>query len=690
MVLSTAPIRQHRRRLPPEVTPEVQANGALRFYVPIFHREFDYELLGRAIGSRKAQEIAQCTTIYCVRFSRKTAIAVHSSIVNLAKFICEHPELSSGLKRAKALNTGDGGELWRQAVYLQVVEMTKVRRELTSFVEAFGYFFRLLDELSSLGLTSICAKPKLPANYHASGKQRPTLLEQSGMENIHEDAMQAIEKQVKELDLEIDSEQTRNILLGLATQIPIQQFTDSAALAEAVYRANKKTLVQIREVAESKFIKWRQVWEDGQKLLSESDSCIAKHLHQALQLPKGSQMRELSKFVSPNIGQVAVANILRYFADYHKGQVPAGNKYRCTPIFLNAINQLGGRAYLDAMLSLHKEAVAAAILIFLVDSGTNVSVALTLRTDSEKPRDDNFVEYVAYKDRAGPEPVVKALPIHDPAHKVTAVQALRDVKKMTQSRREAFPELGEQLFIYTYFNKPSIATNDFLLNNFRYMLSEAQLPQSWSPSAIRVAFAVEMTSLTGGNLHEVGRSLQQTAGSTSTPIYALRMPLRILCNKKIAEFQTLFEAALATHAPRGLMSIGYEQKAAEALLSRAVNTGMGFLCNPEAISNLGIATGKSCTKVGSGCPNCSARLYVLTVDALAETIAVFDALHAKLETFEESQPQHWKDTWLDLYAFSYVVIEKTKTSKFAHLLPKAQKLAKSMTNAGFDPLLIHT
>jgi hypothetical protein len=76
------------------------------------------------------------------------------------------------------------------------------------------------------------------------------------------------------------------------------------------------------------------------------------------------------------------------------------------------------------------------------------------------------------------------------------------------------------------------------------------------------------------------------------------------------------------------------------------------------------------------------------LESLSEMVAVHASLNRKLDEYEEARQDVWVENWLELYAFASAVIQKAKTSRFAYLLPKAERQAKRMLEAGFDVFLV--
>jgi hypothetical protein len=685
-------VRPHRRTPAPAVPKDFRKVRRLRYYVPEFKREFDYTALGDILKLRIAAAIAEAHVAYITRFARRTALGSYHAIRSLAETTATNPTLSRALKRCKSLTIGTGAECWRQAVADQVSVLERRPIGVTTYVEEIGNLFRSLDELTSRAIAPTCERPVMPRNYHAAGGHRRGLVEQSSEHPVAPELLAKFEEHIDELNLPLKGEEARDLLRALAAQVPIELLHDEVAVAEAIFRINAKALDDVRRAAEETFLYWRDVWLKGQALLASVDGAsIHRAVRKASRLAKNLANAPRRALFSPSLGDEAIGNFLALIHSKHPNYVPAEVERYWPMLMRRAFWDLGGRPFFDGCFALHRAGVAAAVILYLVDAGANVSTALSLTTNSEQETDDpQFVNFVSYKDRAGPEPIIKQLPLKADGVKVTAAQALREVKAMTQTRREMYPELlGDSLFIHTFFREPSVLTVDVLADNFRYMLRDAQLPQVWTPGAIRVAVAVEVSGKTSGDLDRVGRKMSHAIGSSATPIYALRWATRVLLTRKMREYMTLLEAAFSTHAG-GPGVLGYSREVADLLFDKAIRTGLGFLCK-DANARGGKVTqdGRaSCPELGKSCADCQVRVFVTDVESLAEMVAVHDSLDKRLEEYEEARQQVWVENWLDLYAFSSAVIQKAKRSRFAHLMPAARRKAEQMLQAGFDVFLI--
>lgn len=688
--------RPRRRTKAPDEGVEFHELTPLLFWVPQFKLKFDYSDLLLAFGS-KASQISYEHMAFLTRYKRKTAVTYRLALTHFARTLTAKAHIARRIHRARTLRSGPGASAWLQGLSEHEKFLQQIPRTLVSYAAEYRALCIGLDMLRDAGLAPKFKRQALPKNYHLSGGRRPSLLEQSGQAGqpgsapVAQELIEAMHAQIEQLGIEVDGKEVQNLLQALAKEVPVETLHDELAVAEAILSKNAQTLTTLRETAERTFIEWRDIWEQGQKLLREVPPELPAAVKAAIDYRGEDRSERASRLVPVDDPDLTKRNLLAYFAKYHHGEVPGEVESKWTISMRKAYSLAGGRPVLDGCFCLHKLGVAAAAILYMIDSGANVSTTLAMTVDAEQSSADaEFASTVSYKDRAGPEPLVRDLPVHDNAVQVTAVQALREVAKMTAARRKRYPEVGDALFIFQFYNgAPSTATDTFLRNNMRYMLRNANLPPVWTPSAIRIAFAVEHSGRSGGDMTRLGQVLRHEEDSESTPGYGMRFAVKLLCVRRIRRFTTLYEVAFASHTKRGPLTLGYSEKVGKHLLEEAHRTGLGFICrNIEHKGGKLTKDGPECPDVGRGCAGCDVHLYVVDEQSLGETICVQAALDKHLDILETTKQKQWKEDWLDLYAFSTAVLQQVKSSQYAYMLPRARKVADQLAKAGFDPLLL--
>jgi hypothetical protein len=464
---------------------------------------------------------------------------------------------------------------------------------------------------------------------------------------------------------------------------------DENSVYQAILQVNQMHIQALRKAAEECFIHWRTHYQHGQALLKLATSDVSDDFRQG-KLSHWQSISLYRKYFPLNDSQSATANFLRLCIDCFGGQVPSEtNVGAWRSRFQKLVRRLGGRHYLDAMLTAHRSAVGTAALLYIIDAGANVSPALALSIDFELPSDDpGFVFIHTTKDRADYAPLYDLLPVHDGSVRVTAVEALRAIREMTSARRQAFPSLGNNLLVFSYFSVPSIANDAFLRNQMSYLLRKSDLPSTWVPSAIRHSVAMDAVKKTSGTLEPVARLLNHKELGATVNGYAFTYPIRRLLELRIRHFQELLQAAFASNVAGAMPMIGYSASQSRHLVKTAEKTGLGFLCaRQHNQSQTAERDSTSCTKIGT-CPGCEHRLFIVNSESLAEICAVHRVLSQKQTELEATSRSRWQSVWADLLAFSIAVLEVAKTSPYAYLIPKAQNRAIHMIENGFDPTLI--
>lgn len=686
--------RPHRRKQAPDESVEFQEIEPLVFWVPKFRKHFDYTDLFAAFGQGKARRIGREHMAFVTRYAQKTAIGYRLALTHFARTLAAKNHIARRLARARGLRSGPGAAGWLQGLREHEKVLREMPRTLRAYAAEYNSLCIGLEMLRDAGLAPSFDRQALPKHYNISGGRRPSLLEQSAKASdtaIAHDLVEAMQAQIERLGIEVDGREIHDLLHALAKEVPVETLHDELAVAEAMLSKNAQTLTTLREIAERAFIEWRDVWEEGQRLLSNAPPGLAAAVKDAIDYRGEDRSIRARRFVPTDDPELTKRNLLAYFAKYHSAEVPSEIETTWTLPMRKAYRQAGGRPVLDACFCLHRLGVAAAAILYMIDSGANVSTTLSLTVNSEQSgQAREFANTVSYKDRAGPDPLVRDLPVSDDSVQVTAVQALRGVVKMTATRRELYSQVGDALFIFQYHrDEPSVADDRFLRRCMRYMLRNANLPAVWTPSAIRIAFAIEHSGRSSGDMTRLGQVLGHAEDSDSTPGYGMRLPVKLLCVRRIRQFTTLYEVAYASHTERGPLILGYSEKVGQHLLGEAHRTGLGFMCrNIEHRGGKLTDSGPECPDVGPGCPGCAVHLYVVDEQSLGETICVQAALDKRLDVLETAKQKQWKEEWLDLYAFSTAVLQKVKSSQYAYLLPRARRVAEQLSTAGFDPLLL--
>ncbi len=225
---------------------------------------------------------------------------------------------------------------------------------------------------------------------------------------------------------------------------------------QAVAHLNKKRLADLRRCAEQELRGWSEHFQEGQRILDLCDMSFAdikKILHTRY---KNNVFRgkALSRLFPKGLPDLALSRYLTYILHEHGGVIPLGKKTRPLTFHINFCRSRGGIEKIRAYLIPDSAAANAARVIFLLDTGSNCNVSLSLERDCLSDSDVPGHKSIAgFKDRARGKLIVSDLPIKDPLHEISCVEALQIYKEMSNRLVERAPTgRKKNLFLYVYKN----------------------------------------------------------------------------------------------------------------------------------------------------------------------------------------------------------------------------------------------
>lgn len=682
--------RTHVRRAPAQTDGEYVAIDESRLVVtchpPAWRvpRDFDFAFLRPFAEPTLASRIAAAFGRFVVRFSRPTSVSRYTGFRRL--WLATAAQLQP-VQGAPDLRTGELASGWSTAARAYAAAEYERHTKATSAKADLQATWTVLDELASCGLLATVNPVEPPKNLHLTKVPRPSLVELAATKSATKEEKSALVRHFRSIGVPVDdleAERFIELVAGLLTQ---EERRDPRKATEAYTAKASEYINTLKFAAETRFLKWQKHYEDGQRLLTSADKNVLAAFPNGL-LHAERSSAAVQRFFPRDDLDSATANFLLLMKEFFQGRVPSAEKleHPWRARYMKLIARLGGRYHLDAMLSLHRDAIAAAALLYILDTGANVSTTISLETDFERATSDpNIVEFFAVKSRARYAAIYDVLPVNEPGRRVGTVKALRAVADMTADRRRQFLQLGKKLFIFSYFHEPSVAGGEFLANQLTYLLAEEGLPPQWTLSGIRAAIGIIDTLDGTGTLNGLRRKLNHGGSSfATTASYALRWPIRKQLELEMSKYQRQFQAGVASNLEGALQWLHRTPEEADALLEDAKRTGLGFLCAaPRGGARRADPAGSSCSKVGE-CADCSVRLFVMDEQSLAEVIATNLSLKANMSRLEMESAERFDEVWVDLLAFSTVAMEEARRGPFAYLVSPATKTAEQWIAEGFD------
>jgi hypothetical protein len=494
-------------------------------------------------------------------------------------------------------------------------------------------------------------------------------------------------------------EESEAIRENHSSRFPAEDITQNGRkdIGAALAKINKQRLGDLRRCAEEELKVWHNHFKEGERLLLLCDMPfgeIRRIVHSKYRNTNAKRwaIRRLFTNQTPDL---AVSRYLTYVLHEHGGVIPA-NSTRKTSNFhasfcrINRLKVANLRAYLTP----HPQATNAVQIIFLIDTGANVSVCHSLERNCISESDlPNHKSIAGSKDRARGKLIVSDLPTKDPAYQISCVQALEWYQQMSQRLSERAPGLlRNKLFLHHYLRSGVVATVSPSRSNkqFKRFLSRHAEFHGLDLTADMIRPTVLFQSIHQNNGNLIGANvLADHSTLSTTSAYANKPSLRLIYDELIREFQSLFQTVSISNIDGAAQKIGMASPQFNKRLRRALRTGLGVAClNPKAGYQPGTLKGKNCASL-ENCPRCPLRFVVASVPNITDLILFFRHLRMSRPEFEATRPQRWLETWLPWLVFADVALEKIQRGPTAAVFLSAKAAADARILAGsvnFPPL----
>jgi hypothetical protein len=661
-------------------------------FVQEHNRVFDLEILEAAIGVALGRKVATIIARHLGSIARDTAVTRWGAFRRYwewlaastqAKPFRESTQLEGRIASARDLETIT--HLWFDEY------LASTTAEIVTVAENVNHLGRCLDVLAEHRLFPKIRRPKMPRNYHRTARKRKSLVEipaSAAPANVSA-ALSTIRQKVPEIAA---IEGGEDYLRTLAAGTDVSKLRSTNDIIEAIQALNTDRLAALRKIAEDRLLRWRGVFEEGQELREGSSPNFVEFVETYLHCGTDFDARDLveKKYFGGQLeknSNVLKRSFVQYVYLHCDGVCPREpNFFGGKAFFRRLAILLGGRDYFKGWFGAHEDAVAAAALIYLIDSGANISVVLGFTLSWEEPCDERgHVKISGVKDRAGHKPIIEILPIKEPGTRVSAVEALRVIKTMTDPYRKQNALLNDTLFVQSYFS-PAALTDEILANRLSYFRREHPMLKDVSllPSHIRPSVLLQATLERNGSVLAARAMADHGRDAGVTEGYTMRYPTRLLYVRMIRDFQDQFQISIIYDIPGAIKFLGLSEPDAELLLEKAHRSGFGFSCkNPKAGIQAGTTAGETCGKIES-CLNCPMIIFYATEDNIADLILFRDHLRQHQPEWEATREERWNAVWLPYLAFAEVVIEKLRRGPQAASVPKAEAVAAQRKAQGYQ------
>lgn len=432
---------------------------------------------------------------------------------------------------------------------------------------------------------------------------------------------------------------------------------------QAISMIIKKRLALLSEAAKALFDQWKRHYEEGQELVQLGvDPSDYITILRAGRTKKG-YWKALETYFPKNDRRSGLANLLRLIRDLYGGIVPISAEG--DPLMRTLARRYGSLAEIQAYLIPHRDASAAALTMYLGESGCNLAVALTLYRDCIEPVDIyGYKKITGWKARAKGKPIVINL-----TEDSQALNALAWLAANNELARSAAPnDVKNHLFLARIQGTVSEINDAWFLNRFKRIVRSVKPLRylALRPSMMRPSVLL-CHALDGDGDLRVGLAYGQHEPA-QTNVYQVRLPTKYIYDKLYAQFQKRIEAIILRMA--GELRRG----AKPSINSKAKSIGIGGVCAIGGCKEL------RCWN------NCSNLAVLPEVGALADWQIWNRSLKEVRAEWETSRIERWEAMWLPFLCFTDVLGEKMKkqSNSLRRMWNEATALAdRIMATEGF-------
>lgn len=369
--------------------------------------------------------------------------------------------------------------------------------------------------------------------------------------------------------------------------------------------------------------------------------------------------------------------------DQLRGGIPPRNAAEDNDVygrfFGNRYFAYGGLRTIAPMLNPEGDAVGAALTLYLIESGANVSVGRTLDRDCIEASDlGGYHRITGHKARAKGKPIIIDLPDSSPA--------IRAIKWLLSAGRRLPVYAGEErnrLFLMRIGSRVQLMTSSFYAAWFKDFVSSAPGLEGLNllPSMIRPSVLLHASLSNDGRLM-TGMALGQQSTLISQG-YQQKWPTRLLYDQNIRRFQGAFETLIMANVEDAASKLGITVEQFDARLGDLRPTGLGTYCQDQRGRPGELRDSCSSVDCWNDCPH---LLIVAEVEAIAALQLWQTSLRAVQPEWERDQPERWDEVWLPWLCLTDVVEEKMVRGPMIKIWKAASKRAAEISaQIGYVP-----
>lgn len=377
-----------------------------------------------------------------------------------------------------------------------------------------------------------------------------------------------------------------------------------------------------------------------------------------------------------------VANLLGLIHQRHGGIIPLGGAEKAGPygqFFAKRYLAYGGLKSIMPMLHPDPDTVGAILTLYLIESGSNVSVGRTLDRDCMEESDlGEHRRITGHKARAKGKPIIVDLPESSPA-----VRAIDWLMSASDPFRTGAASDGDRLFLMRMGKRVQLMTPHWYTNWFKGFAASTPGLECLGlvPNMLRPSVLLHAALSNDGRL-ATGLAIGQH-GVAVTQGYQQKWPTRLLYDDNIRRFSVTFETLVMSGIEDAASKLGITVEQFEARFGELRATGLGTFCRDRR-GRPG-ETGAMCSTLDcwNDCPH---LLIVAEVEAIAALQLWQMSLRTAQPDWERDRPERWDEVWLPWLCLTDVVEEKMARGPLIKVWSAAQRRATELSaQPGYVP-----
>jgi hypothetical protein len=477
----------------------------------------------------------------------------------------------------------------------------------------------------------------------------------------------------------------------LRSELEAEKFTAADSPASVILRVLNRRLKLLEDAALKAFEEAMKVWELGQLLLSKASNPGADWEKMTRRGDiNESQRKEMVRRHFPldvDGDTQGISNLLSIVVDkcgsVFPSQTGADENER---FIISRASEYGGTKVLQRYLSPATSALSAVLTLYLLGSGSNVSVGRTLEIEcvqtSEEPKHSKVT---GFKARAGGKPIFATLEDRSPS-----IRGLRWLQRATECLRPHAAKANRGLLFLSKISKGvevKLLGEEIFREDFKRLV--ASIPElsgvNITPNMLRPSVLLKATLESEGRTR-ISLALGQH-GPNVNQGYTNKFPTRYLHDIDIRHFMHSMETLVIQNVEEAHEFLNVDKEKFGGRVEAVMKTGLGTMC-ADRHARPG-NEGAACKSID--CWNDCPQLIVI---ARKEDMAILQIWQHSLRAVEgdwvRDQPDRWAAVWLPWLCFVDAVEMKMRSSIFAPIWHEAIELASEIkATPEFKPMRLY-